>query len=1511
VRFARDVAEDQKQRILDDEPSIVRATLTQSLVNPRMDVFTVEALDTDKLLREAHWLAKDPNIEFATPVFHSHGVDQIPTGELFVQFKASAADGVLNVVAAEFGLELVKKTTWKENNYLLRTTTASELDVIAVCAELLKRNDVEYSQPNFIRLMKRLSEPDDDHFDMQWSLHNTAQLLPGYDPPLLPDFRGSEDCDGDAPEAWCMLRGCENVVIAIIDEGMDMTHPDYVGRLVAGWDVTDGDSDCTPLSTDAHGTACAGIAAASTNNALGVAGVDWNARIMPIRIAYSASPPATGWVTTDQWLGDGIIWAYQHGADVLSNSWGGGGPSQYIHDAIIAAVTNGRAGKGAVVVFAAGNDNQNAPQYPCLHPESFCVAATSPCDERKSCHNGCDDYGDAASCDDEYWWGSNYGDGLDVAAPGVKMPTTDIQGADGYCPTDGSPACLIGNDDYTMTFNGTSSATPFVAGLAALVICKYDHYSGGQVRSRIEQTCDKVGGYAYDATTGVSFELGHGRVNIYRALSGKPQVVLGPAPAFPSVYREASDLGPPYPFTHHKSAACEWLGDEYSPEAEEADDGTAMDDLDPEDPDGKPNRGNKDAFDDDDEVRFFPPYIPNQINAVRVVVSVEDSTIERYANGRLYVNVWFDWEADGRWNNTYDWVVQNEVVDPSSWGGQTKRPFVYPFMVPSNDVFWHLQNEQDGRFMNVRTRVTHDQQLQTADELADYGEVEDDQFLNFVEMFDIGQGYTEVLPPPTTLDEWHWIDTSFNPPACHPAFTMDAPAANGYMYTPHSNSSVQSALRTPSFDLRELTHAYLRFEHSAVEAPSGEVRLYKNGILDAILQQHDCFPINMTPCQLVYTEVIDISAWCGDGNDDIMIEFYTWPPNSCFFPSTDYQDWSIDNVVVWGYDVINPNTSALTSSQLSAYSNELDWATPSDDEGYMRQAETYNIRYGPEPITPANWRHSLWVRGDMVAALPVPQTPGTAEVLLIQRLVDGFHEFGLRTMDEVTSISGIGGAGAGPPQTGACCQGASCTEVTQSQCNGVYKGDGTTCNPNPCAQTPKGACCSGSGACTEVPSAVCAGTYQGDGTTCLGDVNPVDGVDDACGTCGNNIREGSEACDGVDDAACPGACLPHCACPSGACCEPAATCTINADCPPGVSCVGGVCQVGACSIRTQSECVSPVIGGVYQGDNTVCVPNPCSGMVDCNVNGIDDSVDISSGTSSDVNGNGIPDECEVSPPPSLQPEPVGVDKNRFISFIVPSSPTRGTTALRVKLTSLHHPAAPVPPGTSSFSAFENTYRYVNSLRFCVGGANAGAVCTGNADCIGGTCNSGPSMRLCAGGTNDGLPCTVDAHCPGGTCTSHWHTCPDSAALGTKYRCAKLGCQPEYRDWASELGNEVLHVTGDAVIPSSIYDLSQIRPICGAAPASDTCTAASPLMAVETERWGNVDNFPPGGVPNAVDISKVVDKVKDVPGAFIEPRCQLQPATPNPYGLAVNALDIGRAVDAVKGQPYPFAISTCP
>jgi hypothetical protein len=193
----------------------------------------------------------------------------------------------------------------------------------------------------------------------------------------------------------------------------------------------------------------------------------------------------------------------------------------------------------------------------------------------------------------------------------------------------------------------------------------------------------------------------------------------------------------------------------------------------------------------------------------------------------------------------------------------------------------------------------------------------------------------------------------------------------------------------------------------------------------------------------------------------------------------------------------------------------------------------------------------------------------------------------------------------------------------------------------------------------------------------------------------------------------------------------------------------------------------------------------------------------------------------------------------------------------VRLASLHHPAG--PPNAPNFSAFEGQYRYLNAIRDA--------------------------------GNN---PVFV---------------CPDSTALGSSYHCAKLGCTPEYRDWAGIFGGSVVHVTGDSVVPSSQYAVAQLASSCSGNEV--TCAAASAELTVSTERWGNVDSMPPGGTPNAIDIGFIVSKVKDAPSAFIESRCQLQGPTPNPYGLAVNALDIGRAVDAVKGLPYPFTISVCP
>jgi hypothetical protein len=211
----------------------------------------------------------------------------------------------------------------------------------------------------------------------------------------------------------------------------------------------------------------------------------------------------------------------------------------------------------------------------------------------------------------------------------------------------------------------------------------------------------------------------------------------------------------------------------------------------------------------------------------------------------------------------------------------------------------------------------------------------------------------------------------------------------------------------------------------------------------------------------------------------------------------------------------------------------------------------------------------------------------------------------------------------------------------------------------------------------------------------------------------------------------------------------------------------------------------------------------------------------------------------------------------------------------VQLTSLHHPAG--PPNAPNFTAFEGQYRYVNAIRTCVGGPAPGSACQVDANCVGGVCQA-------------------------------LYSCPDSAVFGTSFACARLGCTPEYRNWAGIFGGAVVHVTGDSVVPSSQYEVSQLAASCAGNEAS--CSAASAELTIPTERWGNVDNLPASGVPSAVDISRVVDKVKEAPGAFTKPRCQVQPATPNTLA-PVSALDISRTVDAAKGLAYPFAISACP
>ncbi|MEK6800261.1 MAG: hypothetical protein AABZ12_14980, partial [Planctomycetota bacterium] len=227
---------------------------------------------------------------------------------------------------------------------------------------------------------------------------------------------------------------------------------------------------------------------------------------------------------------------------------------------------------------------------------------------------------------------------------------------------------------------------------------------------------------------------------------------------------------------------------------------------------------------------------------------------------------------------------------------------------------------------------------------------------------------------------------------------------------------------------------------------------------------------------------------------------------------------------------------------------------------------------------------------------------------------------------------------------------------------------------------------------------------------------------------------------------------------------------------------------------------------------------------------------------------------EVPDPNDPIPNASGT-KERYISFSLNIADAGKDTGLRVKLTSLHHPGSPLPPGTPSFAAFEGQLRYVNLL-----------------------------------GTG---------------------TCPDSAVRGTSVMCGVLSCTPEYRDWTTLLAGKSLHVTGAEIVPDSTYDVSHLAASCAGTEAS--CAGASVELAVKTARWGNVDGSGTNAAAdvNVTDITTVVNKVKDLAsGTVIKPRAQVQPAVPVTTAN-VNVLDIANTVDAVKFKAYPFTMSSCP
>jgi thermitase len=251
-----------------------------------------------------------------------------------------------------------------------------------------------------------------------------------------------------APQGWDLSTGSAAVTIAIVDTGVDYAHPDLAGKLTSGYDFVNNDD--IPQDDNGHGTHVAGIAAASSNNATGVAGVSWGARIMPVKVLNASG--GGSYANT----ADGVIWAVDHGAQVINLSLGGTGPSALLEDAINYAYS-----RGAVVVAAAGNTGSNFVLYPARYPNAIAVARTN------SANN---------------WDGSSFGPEVDLSAPGTLIFST-----------------VVGGYDYN---SGSSMSTGFVSGLAAILIGIPGNGSPGAIKSQMESTALDIEFAGWDEYTG-------------------------------------------------------------------------------------------------------------------------------------------------------------------------------------------------------------------------------------------------------------------------------------------------------------------------------------------------------------------------------------------------------------------------------------------------------------------------------------------------------------------------------------------------------------------------------------------------------------------------------------------------------------------------------------------------------------------------------------------------------------------------------------------------------------------------------------------------------------------------------------------------------------------------------------------------------------------------------------------------------------------------------------------------
>lgn len=410
-------------------------------------------------------IARDTAVQFVSPVLIDEaGVEAGVTGDYFVRFAAgvSSDDAEALLSALDIGTVVQRDFAGVSGIYRVQSQARDGLTLLDQTNLLSQLPEVVFASPNFLVQGRLALTPNDPYYNSQWALHNTGQS------------GGVVDADIDAPEAWDTTQGDPNIIVAVLDTGVQQNHPDL--NQLPGYDATGGGTAGGPGNAcDNHGTVVAGCVSPKMNNNLGVAGPAPGCRVVSVRIGASTLPCSNSFSGQSADLVAGLAWAQGSGVRVTNASF------SWFTDATVTEQYTMTRNFGNMVHFAAsGNDGAASVSYPASLSVINAVGNLTRFNQRAS--------------------SSNYGIALDFIAPGTDIWSTDRTGSAGY-----------GSGDY-VNETGTSFASPIAAGVAALVLSRNPAFTPDDVETIMKETAVDLG------TAGFDNFYGWGRVNAQAAL---------------------------------------------------------------------------------------------------------------------------------------------------------------------------------------------------------------------------------------------------------------------------------------------------------------------------------------------------------------------------------------------------------------------------------------------------------------------------------------------------------------------------------------------------------------------------------------------------------------------------------------------------------------------------------------------------------------------------------------------------------------------------------------------------------------------------------------------------------------------------------------------------------------------------------------------------------------------------------------------------------------------------------